>query len=260
MAKEFRSFRVDSIILKHQDYGEADRLVTIFTRQKGKLKTIAKGVRKVRSQKGGHLEPFTHASLLLATGRTWYIVSQAEAKDIYPHLTKDLEVLGYASYLVELVDRFTFEEEENPPIFNLLRNSLSRLDAGEYPAPLVVRYFEIRLLDLLGFRPELKNCVVTGEEIQPENQYFSAALGGIVSPQASKNLTGMVPVSMSALKYLRHFQRSSFDEAAVAKPTDQVFQELEILMQYYLTYILERGLNTPGFLRKIRRDAGKKMD
>lgn len=260
MAKEFRSFRVDSIVLKHQDYGEADRLLTIYTRQKGKLKTIAKGVRKVRSQKGGHLEPFTHASLLLATGRTWHIVSQAEAQEMFPNLTKDLEILGYASYLVELVDRFTFEEEENPPIFNLLRNSLARLDTGDPPAPLVVRYFEIRLLDLLGFRPELKNCVVTGNEIQPENQYFSAALGGVVSSQAGRTLTGAVPVSMSALKYLRHFQRSSFDQAAVAKPPDQVYQELEILMQYYLTYILERGLNTPGFLRRIRRDAAKKME
>ncbi len=65
---------------------------------------------------------------------------------------------------------------------------------------------------------------------------------------------------MSALKYLRHFQRSNFEQAAVAKPPDQVYQELEILMQYYLTYILERGLNTPGFLRKIRRDATKKME
>jgi DNA repair protein RecO (recombination protein O) len=255
MAQKFRSFRVDGIVLKHHDYGEADRLLTIFTRQKGKLKTIAKGVRKVQSRKGGHLEPFTYSSLLLATGRTWYLISQAEAQQIYPNLTADLETLGYASYLVELVDRFTYEEEENPPIFNLLRNSLSRLDGGEQPAPLVVRYFEIRLLDLLGFRPELKNCVVTGNPIQPENQFFSAALGGVVSPGAGKNLQGAVPVSMPALKYLRHFQRSSFEQAAVASPADQVYQELEILMQHYLTYILERGLNTPGFLRTIRKDA-----
>jgi DNA repair protein RecO (recombination protein O) len=260
MVQKFRSFRVESIVLKHHDYGEADRLVTLFTRQRGKITAIAKGIRKVRSQKGGHLEPFTLTSLLLATGRTWYLVSQAEAQDIYPNLTKDLEILGYASYLVELVDKFTYEEEENPPIFNLLRNSLSRLDTGEHPASMVARYFEIRLLDLLGFRPELKSCVVTSNKIEPENQYFSAALGGVVSPHAGKNLPGAVPISMPALKYLRHFQRSSFEDAAVAKPSDEVYQELEILMQYYLTYILERGLNTPGFLRKIRRDARKEAE
>ncbi|MBN2044887.1 MAG: DNA repair protein RecO [Anaerolineales bacterium] len=260
MAQKFRSFRVDAIVLKHHDYGEADRLLTIFTRQKGKLTAIAKGVRKVRSKKGGHLEPFTHSNLLLATGRTWFVVTQAEAQDSYPNLTRELEILGFASYLVELVDRFTYEEEENVPIFNLLKNSLARLDEGEFPAQLVVRYFEIRLLDLLGFRPELKNCVVTGNPIQPESQYFSAALGGVVSPQAGKNLQGAVPISMPALKYLRHFQRSSFDQAIVAKPADEIYRELEILMQYYLTYILERGLNTPGFLRRIRRDAGTQAE
>jgi DNA repair protein RecO (recombination protein O) len=255
MSKKFRSYRVDSIVLKHYDYGEADRILTLYTRQKGKLKVIAKGVRKVRSQKGGHLEPFTHASLQLATGRTWDLVSQAEAQNIFPNLLKNLETLGFASYVVELVDRFMPEEEENQRVFNLLKNTLARLDNGEHSAGLVLRYFEVRLLDVLGFRPELKNCVVTGEEIQPENQYFSAALGGVVSPQAGKTTTGAVPVSVNALKYLRHFQRSSFQDAVRARPADETYHELEILMQYYLTYILERGLNTPAFIRKVRRAA-----
>ena len=144
------------------------------------------------------------------------------------------------------------EEEENPQVFNLLINTLSRLDSGEHPAGLVLRYFEVRLLDVLGFRPELRNCVVTGDEIQPENQYFSAALGGVVSPQAGKATTGAVPVSVDALKYLRHFQRSSFQDTVRARPVDETYHELEILMQYYLTYILERGLNTPAFIRKVR--------
>jgi DNA repair protein RecO (recombination protein O) len=253
MAQKFRSFRVDAIVLKHRDYGEADRLLTIYTRQKGKLIVIAKGVRKVRSQKGGHLEPFTHASLQLAAGRTWNIVSQAEAQEFFPNLTADLETLGYASYAVELVDRFAYEEEENPQIFTLLKKTLAHLNDGTHPAQLVVRYFEIRLLDVLGFRPELNTCVVSGEQIQPENQYFSAALGGVVSPDAGRTLTGAVPVSVNALKYLRHFQRSSFSEAARAKPSGEIHHELEVLMQYYLTYILERGLNTPAFLRRVRR-------
>jgi DNA repair protein RecO (recombination protein O) len=258
MAQKFRSYRVDAIVLNHRDYGEADRLLTIYTRQKGKLQVIAKGIRKVRSKKGGHLEPFSHTSLLLAAGRTWDLVSQAEIQDFFPNLTADLETLGYASYIVELVDRFAYEEEENPQIFTLLKDALSRLNNGLHPAQLVVRYFEVRLLDVLGFRPELQTCVVSGEEIQPENQYFSAALGGIVSAKAGKALSGAVPVSVNALKYLRHFQRSSFAEAARANPSDQVFHELEILMQYYLTYILERGLNTPSFLRKVRKDPDSK--
>lgn len=254
MPQQPRSFRADAIILKHQDFGEADRILTLFTREKGKIRAIAKGVRKVRSRKGGHLEPFTHASLLLATGRDWYLVTQAEAQDIYPNLRDNLENIGYASYAVELVDRFSLEEEENAPIFTLLKRTFDRLNRGD-PAPLVIRYFEIRLLDLLGFRPELQVCVVSGKEIQPENQYFSSALGGVVSPEAAKDVSGAVAVSLRALKYLRHFQRSSYREATRAQIAPEVAHEMEVLMQHYITYLLERGLNTPGFLRRLRREA-----
>lgn len=254
MAQKFRSYRVDAIVLRHQDYGEADRLLTLYTRQKGKLTAIAKGVRKVRSHKSGHLEPFTHVSLLLAQGRTWDLISQAEAQDIFTGIGRDLETIGMASYVVELVDRFSVDEEENQPVFTLLKNTLARLNAAEHPTSLIVRYFEVRLLDLLGFRPELQECVVTGEQIQPEDQFFSAALGGVVSQIGRRDQTGIVPISMPALKYLRHFQRSNFVDAARARLTPEIERELEVLMQYYLTYILERGLNTPAFLRKVRRE------
>lgn len=240
-------------MLKHYDYGEADRILTIYTRERGKLKVNAKGVRKVRSRKGGHLEPFMQVNLLLAKGRNWDLVSQAEAQHAYGNLRENLEMIGYASYAVELVDKFTYEEEENAPVYSLLNHVLARLNRGDDPL-LAIRYFEIRMLDVLGFRPELQQCVVTGAAIQPENQFFSAAQGGVVSPEAGKGLVGAVPVSVNALKYLRHFQRSSYREARRAKIPLEIHQELEILMQHYITYILERGMNTPTFLRRVRRD------
>ena len=164
---------------------------------------------------------------------------------------EDLEAVGYASYVVELLDKFTYEGEENNPLFRLLTKTLERLNQGD-DQPLVVRYYEIRLLDLLGFRPQLKHCIVSEEKIKPEDQFFSAALGGVVSPAYGKNLSWAVPISMRALKYMRHFQRSSFRQAAKAKIVPEIHQELEVLMQYYLTYLLERGLNSPAFLRRVR--------
>ena len=91
------------------------------------------------------------------------------------------------------------------------------------------------------------------EAIQPEDQYFSARLGGAVSPQHGRGLEGAVPISMEALKYMRHFQRSSYAQAARAKVPAEVQRELEIIMQHYLTYLLERALNSPAFLRKVRQ-------
>ena len=111
MPRPPRSFRAEAVVLKHSEFGEADRLLSLYTRQQGKLRAIAKGARKIRSRKAGHLEPFTRVSLLLARGRDMYIVTQAEAVDAYLPLREDLVSLGYASYVVELLDKFTYDEE-----------------------------------------------------------------------------------------------------------------------------------------------------
>jgi DNA repair protein RecO (recombination protein O) len=220
------------------------------------LRALAKGVRKVRSRKAGHLEPFTRVDLQLATGRNWYVISQAEAQQTFNELRENLDRISYASYVVELVDKFTYEEEENAPLYRLLVSTMERL-AAEEDLDLVVRYSEMRMLDYLGFRPELFECVVSGEAVQPIDQYFSAAQGGVVTPGHTAGVAAIIPVSMDALRYLRHLQRSSWRDALKArdKINPEIRREMEVLMQHYITYILERGLNTPGFMRRMRQRA-----
>ena len=249
-----RSFRVEAVVLRHADWGEADRLITLFSLELGKIRAVAKGVRKPRSRKAGHLEPFTRVNLLLARGRDMYIVTQAETLAAFPLLenaARDLLRTTYASYVVELLDRFTYEEGENPSLYRLLNETLQRL-VGEPDRDLVVHYFEIRLLDLVGYRPQLFRCLGCGEEIQPENQYFSAGQGGVLCPRCGPLHPGSQPISMTALKYLRHFQRSSFADAQRVQLTPEINREIEQIVQHYLTYLLERGLNTPAFLRRLR--------
>jgi DNA repair protein RecO (recombination protein O) len=248
-----RSFRVEAVVLRHSDWGEADRLVGLFTRELGKIRAIAKGVRKLRSRKAGHLEPFTRASLLLARGRDMFIITQAETIQAYTPLREDLLLVGYASYVVELLDRFTYEEGENQSLFRLLVDTLGRLTTESNPA-LAVRYYEIRLLDLLGFRPQLINCARCGREIKAEDQYFSAEEGGILCPSCGHGARGARPISVQALKYLRHLQRSSYRDASRAKIELPINREMEILIQHYLTYLLERSLNTPQFIQRVRKD------
>ena len=254
-----RTFRVEAVVLRHSDWGEADRLLTVFTREMGKERAIAKGVRKLRSRKAGHLEPFTQVNLLLAQGRDLLIVTQAETIQPFMALRENLLLPTYAAYVVGLLDRFTFEEGENQALYQLLVDTLTRLNGGD-PPDLVARYYEMRLLDLTGFRPQLFNCVGCGAEILPEDQYFSASQGGALCPKCGRalapatgsSLTGAWAVSLNALKHLRHFQRSSYEEAARANLPAPLSRELENLMHHYLTYLLERSLNTPVFLRRLR--------
>ena len=99
MARQERNIRVESVVLRHSDWGEADRLLSIYTREHGKLRAIAKGARKMRSRKAGHLEPFTRVTLMLARGRDLWIVTQAETVDPYLPLGEDLVRMGYAAYV-----------------------------------------------------------------------------------------------------------------------------------------------------------------
>jgi len=249
---KFRSFRVDAVVLRHSNYGEADRLLTLYTRQLGKLRVIAKGARKIASRKAGHIEPFTHVKMQLAKGRDMFLLTQADTVDAYLPLREDLILTSQASYVMELLDRFTYENDtENASTFRLLTDTLARL-ASKDDAWLVIRYYEMRLLDYMGFRPQLFECANCGNEIKAEDQFFSFSAGGVICPRCGHGLPNVRNISVDMLKYLRHFQRSSYAEASRARPSLEVQQEAEVLMQGYFTYLLERELNTPGFLKKIK--------
>ena len=252
MMSEFRSIRVHAIVLRHADWGEADRLITLYTREQGKLRAVVKGARKITSRKAGHLEPFTQVKLQLSRGRDLFIVAQADTVEAYVALRESLVLTGYASYVVELLDRFVYEEEgANPTLFRLLADTLQRLtEAGD--TWLAVRYYEMRLLDFLGFRPQLFECANCGRKIEAEDQFFSFAAGGVICPRCGRGLPNLRPISLETLKYLRHFQRSSYGDAARARPGSEVRAEAEHLMQGYFTYLLERELNSPGFIKRVR--------
>jgi len=256
MVVKERTQRAEGVVLRHSDFGEADRLLVLFTREMGKVRAIAKGVRKPRSRKGGHLEPFTRVNLLLAKGRHLSIITQAEALNIYYPLYEDLELFGHVSYIIELIDRFTLEGEANPALYALLIETLERLNDGENPF-LVVRYYELRMLDFVGFRPELFECVSCKAKIEPEDQFFSYEMGGVLCPQCAPQHDSMRPVSLNALRFLRHYQRSSYTQARRAKVNDLIRMEMETLMQAYVAYLLERSLNSPAFLRRLRREDAK---
>ena len=249
---KFRSFRVDAVVLRHSDYGEADRLLTLYTRQLGKTRALAKGARKIASRKAGHIEPFTQVKLQLAKGRDMLLVTQADTVDAYLPVRENLILTSQASYVLELLDRFTYvDDTENPATYHLLTETLSRLASNDDPW-IVIRYYEMRLLDYVGFRPQLIQCVNCGREIKAEDQFFSFRAGGVICPSCGRGLPQLKPITMETLKYLRHFQRSNYRDASRAKPSTEVLKEAESLMQDYFTYLLERELNTPGFLKKIR--------
>lgn len=241
-------------MLKRVDFGEADRLLTLYSREKGKIKAIAKGARKPQSRKTGHVELFMRSDMFFAVGRDLAIITQAEMVDGYAGLRGDLVRTTYAAYAAELLDRFTVEEDRHVGIYNLLADTLRWLTEFD-DLMLAARYYELRLLDLTGFQPQLFHCVACGEPIEEQDQFFSAELGGLLCPDCQAMDRRAMAVTAVAVKVLRYLQSRKWETVGVLQLKRPLQHELERLMHYYLTYILERDLKSVDFLRRLREEA-----
>ncbi|MEI2827841.1 MAG: DNA repair protein RecO [Dermatophilaceae bacterium] len=147
-----RVYSTEAIVLRRAGMGEADRLLTILTPGMGKLRVIAKGARKITSRKAGHVELFTRVKLLLAQGRTFDIVSQAETVEPHRPLREDLQRGMMAHYFAELTEQFAQEDNEDAPLYETLAQGLMWLSVCAH-LPLAARAFEMRLLTLAGYQP-----------------------------------------------------------------------------------------------------------
>jgi DNA repair protein RecO (recombination protein O) len=250
-----RLYRADAVVLRRRDMGEADRLLTCFTRERGKLTLIAKGARKTTSRKAGHIELFSHSRLLVARARTWDIVTQADAVNVFLPLREDLQRTAHAYYVAELLDRFTEEQDEHQAMFDLVLDTLSRLcRASELRLP--TRYYELHLLGLAGFQPELFVCLACREPIQPIANYFHIARGGLFCPRCASDDAGAREVSLPALKVLRYLQTRPYTAVELLQLRESVHREIEELLHHYLIYVLEQQVKSVDFLHLLRRQLG----
>ena len=256
MPKAQRQYRTQAIILSRRDFGESDRLLTLYTPLRGKIRAIAKGARKPSAKISGHVELFARSDCLIHRGRNLDILTQAELIDAYLGLREDLGRGAYANYVAELLDRFTADEEDDSgDIFLLLHQTLSRIADSADPR-LAARYFELRLLDLTGFRPELQECVASRAELLPEPQFFSHEEGGVVSRAAAQQVASrLAEIDYDTLRLLRHLQRSVETYAAVSslRITASQHQRAERIMLGYVAHLLERKLESVDFIQRLRR-------
>lgn len=256
-----RIYKTEAVILKQAPIGEADRILTLFTASLGKIKAVAKGVRRPKSRIGGHLEPLSHCRLMLARGRSLDIISSAETIHSFPKVKEQLEGIARALICLELVDAFTAEEQPNIGILHLLIESLEWLESGEQD--LVIRFFEFHLLQQLGYMPELHYCVICRSAIAPNRHAFSSSMGGTICfsclhSQESTVLWDSVrnptfPISLNTLKVLRFIQKTPYKELRALHLDNRVAGELERLTHRYISYLLERQIKSPKFLDKLKQ-------
>jgi DNA repair protein RecO (recombination protein O) len=227
--------------LRTHKLGEADRIVVLLTAGRGKVRAVAKGVRKTRSRFGGRLEPPGHVSLLLYQGRNLDTINQAESLDHYRPIREDLDRMTDAMALIEAVDQVAQEGEPNAPLYRMLTGALETLSDTEHRSPLLVAGFYWKVLALEGVAPMLYECVRCGAT--DELTSFDWTEGGVLCREHRKGPA----VDLEALRLIRQILGGQLARA-LEEPVGPATSTVSALATSALEAHLERRLRAVHLL------------
>lgn len=249
-----RFYNTEAVVLRKSDLGEADSILTLYTPSYGKLRAVARGVRRPKSRLGGHVELLTYSQMSLSQSRSLDIITQSQTIESFLRLRDDLWRTSQALYVVEIIGQSTAEEEANYPLFKLLVDTLHWL-CQAHDGETALRRFELHLSQCLGYRPQLYECISCRTILQPgDNFHFTPSGGGVLCHYCRKQESIVYPLSTNALKMMRFLQRSDYASADRLRVTPGLSAELKWLMQAYIRYLLERKVNSGDWLDRLKRE------
>ena len=244
-------YKTEAIVLRHIPFAEADYLLTLYTPNDGKLRAVVKGARRIKSKLGGHLEPLMRTSLLITRGQNLDSVNQAEVIEGFRAVREDLSRLSRALYISELVDAITPDEQPNYPVYRLLLDSLHALT--EDASPLLMPYFQLRILGLSGFMPELYRCVECSSTLAPEHHRFTPDRGGTLCDSCHPLNVAVLPLSLDTLKVLRFLQREEYAKVSRLHLEEPALSEMERILEALLHQTLDREVRASRFLSQVEQ-------
>jgi DNA repair protein RecO (recombination protein O) len=245
-----RNYQTEAVIIKKTKLGEAGRILTLYTPHLGKIQAVAKGVRRPRSKMAGHLELLTHSQVSLARGRNLDTITGSQTINSFLPLKTDLDLTAYALYATELVNQFTADNVEDYPLFQLLVATLQSLSQGG-DNDLILRYFELHLLDMVGYRPQLEHCVTCKSALKDATNLFSPGAGGMLCAGCRQSQLSY-PLSENARKVLLLLQNNDYSTVSGLEIDRELSRQLEMVMRNYLRYLLEREVKSTAWLDSLR--------
>ena len=224
-----RYFNTEGIVVRARDLGEADRIIILLTPNRGLISAVARSARRTKSRTGGHVDLLRHITAQISEGRSdLHTISQVETINAHLPLRNDLDRLTLASHFAEITERFALQNAANPPLFNLLRDTLTHTETTPKPSLSLLRlWHETTLLTTVGLQPQLHRCVRTNAEIPPGDHFFSPAEGGLIrrpdqmdnssspdpisfdSPGDQTQTFPIIPATLNTIKLLRHISRTT---------------------------------------------------
>jgi len=249
-------YKTNAIVTRSTNYGESDKIVTFFTRDFGKIRGIAKGARRSRKRFQNALGLFSHIRLIFFDREGVGLV-RAESGDIlhtFPNIRENLIKIYYGNYFLELVNEMAGEREANLEAFNLLLSFLLSLEEGETQEERL-RMFEIRMLSLFGYRPNLKQCDLCKkgwEDLrETPNLFFSPEKGAMICEGCSKMVNHLTPVSLGTARLIEQISYMDLSKLHRLKFTPQALSESRELLPKFITYQLGKELKSLRGLKGI---------
>ena len=239
-------YRDEAVVLRTQKLGEADRIVTLLTRRHGRVRAVAKGVRRTGSRFGSRVEPFMHVDLQLYEGRSLDTITQAVTLAPYgEQIASDYGSYTAGTAVLETAERLSAEEREpSLRLFLLVVGALRALAESQHTPTLILDAFILRALAISGYEPVLEACARC--DVPGPHRYFAVALGGLICGEHRP--PGAATVSPGALGLMSALMSGDWTVADVAN--DRIQREASGLVAAYLQWHLERGLRS---LRLVER-------
>jgi len=246
------TYQADAIVLRRLDYGEADRIVTLLTREHGKLAAIAKGARRGKSRVSGSLDLFERSTMMLAKGRNLDVVAQVERRGDARHIAGNLQRTAYACLVAEIVDKVLEDRHPVDEIFELVVRTLAELNALERSPRADAAWFLMRILELLGYQPQLQDCPGCGVTLPEAPGWFSPLLGGVLCARCGAHDQAGSSLSVNGLKVLRLMAGGHAELYDRLRLTESLLVEIEQALEAQLEYHLDRRLKSLDFIRGLR--------
>jgi DNA repair protein RecO (recombination protein O) len=264
-------YSAEAVVLRKVDYGEADRILTLFTRERGKLPAIAKAVRRAKSRMSGQLDVFSHGHMLLAEGKRMDVVTQFQRITRSGGLATDLTRAAAAAVVVEVADKVLEERHPQPELFEMIVSAIEHLSDPEINPRMELSDFLMRVLIELGYAPALGQCARCGKTLSPgeggdqapgpegtsaaAGLGFSPLAGGVICADCNRAEAPSPPISVRAVKVLRVCSAGDRDLFFRLRLDENDLAALEGALEAQLEHHLDRQLKSIDFARKVRRPA-----
>lgn len=238
------------LIIKSQDYGEADKLVTVFSEQQGKVRAIARGIKKPKSSLRACIQPFCHSLVSFHHGRELDLITQGRLLNFFGNSREDLERTLYSIYIMELLDKSLMDRMPLPELFKFTLHILENINECGI-RPLLIRCFEMRLAIYLGYLPVLDHCVSCGTKADLGG--FSLADGGMICRECAKaSEAGIILLSGESQAILRQLTNANLAVLNRVHASQDALQQVEQFLEHYLQYYLERQFQVKYTIRRLK--------